>query len=187
MSDLEAEIRGLNLRMPSERLDTRVLATLQSSASATDRVEQAQKDTSAGESLPSLQPTRKGVVVTSGWIVACASMLTGILIGRVMPPLVPHSGEQRLTVVNSEFLGNSSGSDENGLRIESESAASGRNAASLATEAPSIGSQIMESLRHSPAAAVAVWEQQTGQIFNVATHIGDQRFSLCRDCHRVGG
>ena len=188
MNELETEIRRLSLRTPSDALDSRVLATLQAPASALGRVEEAPKGASAGElSSTSLLPNRKGVVVTSGWIVACASMLTGILIGQLMPPLVPYGGDQRLAAASSEFSGNSFALDKNGSGSEFESTASDGNAVVPGIEDPSIGSQIVESLRHSPAAAVAVWEQQTGQIFNVATHIGDRRFRLCRDCHRVGG
>jgi hypothetical protein len=54
-------------------------------------------------------------------------------------------------------------------------------------DGPSIGSQIVEWIWLSPAAAAVAWEQQTGQIFDVATHIDDRRFDMCRDCHRVRG
>lgn len=187
MSDLESEIRSLNLRAPGESLDARVLMALQAPASVPNRTEEPPKLLSTSEGSTSVQSTRKGVVVTSGWIVACASMLTGIVIGRMMPPLVPEGGAQRLAAVSQESSGNAAGLDEHGSRSDSGAFRSGRDVGVSGAEAPSIGSQIMESVWHSPAAAVAVWERQTGQIFNVATHIGDQRFSLCRDCHRVGG
>ena len=48
-------------------------------------------------------------------------------------------------------------------------------------------SQIAESVSLSPRDAVVNWEQQTGQIFNVATHVHDRRFNMCRECHRIGG
>jgi hypothetical protein len=187
MNDLEKEIRGLSLRTPGESLDARVIAALQVPASVLDRAEELPKGLSTSESPPAIQSARKGVVVTSGWIVACASMLTGIMIGRMMPPLVPHNGAPGLTAVSVKVSGTSPGSDEIGLQSSSDGAAAGQNASISRTKTSSISSQIMESVWLSPAAAVAVWEQQTGQIFNVATHIGDQRFSLSRDCHRVGG
>lgn len=188
MNDLETEIRQLSLRAPSDALDSRVFEALQAPASAIDHVEEAPKSVSAGElSPPSLLPTRKGVVVTSGWIVACASMLTGILIGRLMPPLVSYDGSQRLAAASTESSGSLMARDKNATESIFERTAPDEDATAPVAEVPSISSQIVESLWHSPAAAVAVWEQQTGQIFNVATHLTDRRFRLCRDCHRVGG
>jgi hypothetical protein len=120
MSDLESEIRRLTLRPPGDGLDARVFAALQAPAAISNCSEDAQKSSSAADLTKSLQSSRKGVVVTSGWIVAVASMITGIMVGRMMPPLVPHGRDQSLSAASQEFAAGPSGQDPDRQQIASE-------------------------------------------------------------------
>ncbi len=52
---------------------------------------------------------------------------------------------------------------------------------------PTGGSQFVESSYQSAITGAVLWEQQNGEVFNVATHVSEPRFDMCRDCHRVGG
>ena len=49
------------------------------------------------------------------------------------------------------------------------------------------GSQFVESSYESARAGAVLWERENGQLFNIATHVSDHRFDMCRDCHRIGG
>lgn len=187
MSDLESDIRSLNLRAPGDSLDARVLAALQATDSVPDLPQEALKPAQVDETSRSFQSSRKGVVVTSGWIVASASMLTGILIGRMMPPVTPPHDGQSLITTAQQLTENRSGEGGLSQPDASDNSATLRNPTTSVAVGSSIGSQIVESIWLSPAAAALVWEQQTGQIFNVVTHVGDRRFDMCRDCHRIGG
>lgn len=187
MSDLESEIRSLNLRPPGDGLDARVLAEIQAATGVPSRPEDVQKPSTSDEVTRSYQSSRKGVVVTSGWIVAAASMLTGIMIGRMLPQSVPGDEGSLLAASPLDGAANRVAPGESVELNGSASTVGPLATTNSVANGPSIGSQIVESIWLSPAAAAVVWEQQTGQIFNVAKHVGDRRFDMCRDCHRIGG
>ena len=194
MSELEQKIRALPLRTPDQSLDDRILATLRQS-DMTDPTEQSAVDKSvtseAADFSQALHTNRRGTVVTSGWIVASVSMLIGTVVGNALPSFSSQqsqreasmSPDQTTEIAGSPNRESASGPvdppvSERGDSTSTEYARSGSG---------SVASQIVESIWISPTAAAVAWEQQTGQIFNVANHVNDRRFDMCRECHRVGG
>jgi hypothetical protein len=194
MSELEQKIRALSLRTPDQSLDDRILAALRQS-DMTDPTGQSAVDKSvtrdAADFSQALHTNRRGTVVTSGWIVASVSMLIGTVVGNALPSLSSQqlqrqasmNPDQTAKIVGSANRESASGSadppvSKRGDSIVTEYARSGSG---------SVASQIVESIWISPTAAAVAWEQQTGQIFNVANHVNDRRFDMCRECHRVGG
>lgn len=194
MSELEQKIRALSLRGPDQSLDDRILAVLQQS-NVTEPTEQSAVDksetTDAADFSQALQTNRRGTVVTSGWIVASVSMLIGTVVGNALPSFSSQqlnreasiSPDQTVEIAGTPNRESAIGPvdpsvSERGDSTSTEYARSGSG---------SVASQIVESIWISPTAAAVAWEQQTGQIFNVANHVNDRRFDMCRECHRVGG
>lgn len=194
MSELEQRIRALSLRTPDQSLDDRILSTLrQPDVAEPTELSPAEKSVIADkdEFSPALHTNRRGTVVTSGWIVASVSMMIGTVIGNAMPSLsslhakrdMPMNPDQTARIAGTAYWESANGSEErrvsepdNSIVIENVKSRSG-----------AVASQIVESIWISPTAAAVAWEQQTGQIFNVANHVNDRRFDMCRECHRVGG
>lgn len=54
----------------------------------------------------------------------------------------------------------------------------------LTTALLTASSQIVETEREFARSLAVAWEQQTGAMFHVASHVRDLRFSECRQCHR---
>ena len=180
MNDLEWQIRELTLTSPSEAMDQRVLSILQTQPMSCD--------------------IRRGIATTVAWMVAAASLLIGIVIGRVLPTSMKNP-EVPIGVIEPTPPGRdrtdrnrtSNNVQESPSRaLESESsmpefpesiAASSRGAPAGSDKESQIADPGSLSLRD----AVLTWERQTGQIFNVATHVHDRRFNMCRECHRIGG
>jgi hypothetical protein len=194
MSELEQKIRALSLRTPNQSLDDRILAALQQS-DATEPTEQSVVEKSvtidAADFSPALHTNRRGMVVTSGWIVASVSMLIGAVVGNTLPSLsslqskrnTSMSLDQMSNIPESEHRDLANGSVEPRVPVQGNSTVT----ANARVDSGSIASQIVESIWISPTAAAVAWEQQTGQIFNVVNHVSDRRFDMCRECHRVGG
>lgn len=194
MSELEQKIRDLSLRAPDQSLDDRILATLQE-PTGTESVQQSAigKSVSRDDAdfSPALHSNRRGVVVTSGWLVASVSMLIGAVVGNILPSFSSLQSRQDTAMSQDRavrFADSGSKIKTNGS-VELLASAQGNSTAagSARVGSGSIASQIVESIWISPTAAAVAWEQQTGQIFNVANHVNDRRFDMCRECHRVGG
>ena len=224
MNDLESRIRELTLRAPSVAMEQRILSMLQASAMSGDsgvgltttKVESGAASrevepltgilVTPDELSPGVPPTdartvvRRGNAATVVWLVAAASLLLGIAIGRGLPT---STGGADMPVGAVEEMRPEGGSMEETRRFrnEQESASAvpetdfpqktiSESFGVLAGETlPESGdaSQIAESGSPSPREVAITWERKTGQIFNVATHIRDRRFNMCRECHRIGG
>jgi hypothetical protein len=194
MSELEQKIRALSLRTPNQSLDDRILAALRQS-DVTDPTEQSAVDKSvrhdAADFSPTLHTNRRGTVVTSGWIVASVSMLIGTVVGNALPSFssqqahrdTPWNPDQTAKIAGSPNGKSASGSADPPVSKRGDSTVTEY----ARSDSGSVASQIVESIWISPTAAAVAWEQQTGQIFNVANHVNDRRFDMCRECHRVGG
>jgi hypothetical protein len=194
MSELEQKIRALSLRTPDQSLDDRILAVLRQS-DVTDPTEQPAADKSvrrdAADFSPTLHTNRRGTVVTSGWIVASVSMLIGTVVGNALPSFSSQQAQREASMSpdqTAEIAVSPNGESASGPADPRVS----KRGNSTSTEyvgsgSGSVASQIVESIWISPTAAAVAWEQQTGQIFNVANHVNDRRFDMCRECHRVGG
>ena len=194
MSELELRIRALSLRTPDHSLDDRVLAALRQSdvtqPTELSTAEKAITPDNVGFS-PALNTNRRGTVVTSGWIVASVSMLIGTVVGNALPSFSSRQA-QRETSMNpdqtAEIAGSPNGESASGSVDPGVSETEDSTVTEYARSGSgSVASQIVESIWISPTAAAVAWEQQTGQIFNVANHVNDRRFDMCRECHRVGG
>lgn len=194
MSKLEQRIRALSLRAPDQSLDDRILSALrQPDAAEPTELSRAEKSVTADkdEFSPALHTNRRGTVVTSGWIVASVSMMIGTVIGNAMPSLsslhanrdIPINPDQTARIAGTAYWESASGSEERRVSEPDNSIAT----ENTQSRSGAVASQIVESIWISPTAAAVAWEQQTGQIFNVANHVNDRRFDMCRDCHRVGG
>jgi hypothetical protein len=211
MSNVEKQIRSLNLRAPSEAMDARVFLLLNASNESGSSATGSQDATFNGSSVnaassnpaspngsghspvcvrdaaESCSPAnRRGAILTSGWLVACTSMILGGLVGNALPSILEFDSGHSQTL-QAENVAESR---------EPLQSAQSHNLSAMNTvpdmggsdgRKSNIASQIVESIWMSPAAAAVVWEQQTGQIFNVVNHVNDRRFDMCRDCHRVGG
>lgn len=194
MSELEQKIRALSLRTPDQSLDDRILAALRQS-DMTDPTEESAVDKSvtrdAADFSQALHTYRRGTVVTSGWIVASVSMLIGTLVGNALPSFSSRQAQQETSVnpdQTAEIAGPPNGESASGSVDPGVSEMEDSTVTEYARSGSgSIASQIVESIWVSPTAAAVAWEQQTGQIFNVANHVNDRRFDMCRECHRVGG
>ena len=194
MSELEQKIRALSLRTPDQSLDDRILAALRQS-NMTDPTKQSAVDRpmthDAADFSPTLHTNRRGTVVTSGWIVASVSMLIGTVVGNALPSFSSKQSQREASMSpdqTTEIAGSPNRESASGPvdppvseRADSTSTEYARSGSG------SVASQIVESIWISPTAAAVAWEQQTGQIFNVANHVNDRRFDMCRECHRVGG
>lgn len=224
MSDLESRIRDLTLRAPSVTMEQRVLSTLQaplmSGANASGIETNA---VVSGEALREAEPMsefritlgalsaaveradsgpviRRGMDKTVVWLVAAASLLVGVAIGRGFST----STSDADFPVGAIDQARPEASEADGIRqfsneplgasevVETDSSLTAipdSFGVSTVETLPGSGdaSQIAESDSRSPREAVVTWEQRTGQIFNVATHIRDRRFNECRECHRIGG
>lgn len=224
MSDLESRILELTLRAPSVAMEHRVLSTLQApllsgevgcdiksgdvehGAAVRDtesvsafRVTQSELTTGPqpAESRPVI---RRGLAATVVWLVAAASLLLGVAIGRGLPTSTRHANlpvgaidQSRPAAKGTDEIRRLADEQVNASKaLESDASLteiSESFAVSTGETLPGSGdaSQIAESDSRSPREAVAAWELRTGQIFNVATHIRDLRFNVCRECHRIGG
>jgi len=194
MSELELKIRALSLRTPDHSLDDRILAALRQSdgtqPTELSAAEKAITPDNVGFS-PALNTNRRGTVVTSGWIVASVSMLIGTVVGNSLPSISSLQA-QRNTSINPDqtagIVGHGRRESANGS-VEPRLSEPGDSTVTetVRVRSGSVASQIVESIWISPTAAAVAWEQQTGQIFNVANHVSDHRFDMCRECHRVGG
>ena len=194
MSELEQRIRALSLRTPAQSLDDRILAALRQS-DVTEPTEQSVVEKSAtradADFSSALHTNRRGTVITSGWIVASVSMLIGAVVGNALPSIsslqaqrdTPMNPDQTARIVGAEHRDLANESLEPQVLEQGNSTVTGN----VRVGSGSIASQIVESIWISPTAAAVAWEQQTGQIFNVANHVNDRRFDMCRECHRVGG
>lgn len=195
MSELEQKIRALSLRTPDQSLDDQILAVLRQPDVTAPLTEQSAVDRSVthdtADFSPTLHTNRRGTVVTSGWIVASVSMLIGTIVGNALPSFSSQQA-QRETPMSPDHTAEIAGSPNRESASGSVDPRVSETEDSTVTEyarsgSGSVASQIVESIWISPTAAAVAWEQQTGQIFNVANHVNDRRFDMCRECHRVGG
>jgi hypothetical protein len=194
MNELEQKIRALSLRTPDQSLDDRILAVLlQSDGTQPTELSPAEKSLTPDnvDFSPTLHANRRGTVVTSGWIVASVSMLIGTVVGSALPSISSLQA-QRNKSVNPDQTAEIAGAGHRESTNESVEPRTSEHGDSTVTgnvrvSSGSVASQIVESIWISPTAAAVAWEQQTGQIFNVANHVNDRRFDMCRECHRVGG
>ncbi len=193
MSDLEAKIRGLDLRAPGNTLDARVLAALRSEAATEDNVGVPLPEhtlhphvSHQHQSTNPAKAGRRGIVITPNWLMSAACMMIGTIVGTFLPPVIPRASTHKAEVTTGTFS-HADPQDSTSPMLTGNSPSEsmdGQNTVGLKRQA---SSQIVESLWVSPTAAAVAWEQQTGKIFNVINHVNDRQFNMCRDCHRVGG
>ncbi len=147
---------------------------------------------------------RNGIASPFAWVAVAASLVIGIVIGQRLPKSIGE-GAVPVGVIDeadrgkSNALGNSRFSDareaiaevteRDGTPPQLAESSAESNAVSTGgtTEASGAASQLVESVSMSPRDAAVQWEQHTGQVFEVATHVRDRRFNMCRECHRIGG
>ena len=224
MSDLESQIRELTLRVPSAAMDQRILSVLQTPATwgeikcdllmASDAAGAAVRKpepmpggrltgielSNSAEPVELRRGLRRGIAATVVWMIAAASLLIGITIGRALPTstgnadspvgAVDETSPEANRTNGNHRVSNPQESASAALEADAAQAAFSESfAVSTGETQPGSGdaSQIAESVSLSPRDAAVHWEQQTGQIFNVATHVHDRRFNMCRECHRIGG
>ena len=187
MSPLESRIRNLSLRPPGESLEARITAMF-SSTDGPDQTSPAagslqEMDAAAHSGLS--QSSTTSAWTGSRWLPVCASLLIGTVVGHWLPfsKFDQQSGNRMASSAVTAGEKTQLGQDT----VTNDQASGTVPVAFQGRERPSKSSQIVESLWMSPTAAAVVWEQQTGQIFNVVNHVNDRGFDMCRDCHRVGG
>lgn len=198
MNELERQIRDLSLRQHGDSMDQRILSLFQSSGDSTPHTHRhdeqatsslmaagAVKTTLANETTQS----RRGIL-SATFAGLTTALLIGIVVGNAMPPL--WSNSRSLISDNMPANADNAAVSEN----QSETEFPLRNP--MMPEVPAhvrdtlksrttIGSQFVESSYQAAITGAVLWERQNGEIFNVATHVSDRRFDMCRDCHRVGG
>jgi hypothetical protein len=213
MDDLESQIRQLSLQTPSSELDSRIHAALNSSpcdrGAEADRFARRKRSEGAAsrtESAAIIAGNEPGdlqypfAVGKAGWATAVASLLIGFLLGRSVPSGTGlgefDSTRPSQNLAAPQTVGDSAGVSHEVRKghVAEETyfpAADLENSASRTLQGPSALAEASLSITELPwipaMAAVTAWEQRTGQVFNVATHVGDRRFNLCRECHRIGG
>ena len=198
MNELERQIRDLSLRQPGDSMDQRILSLLQSSGDSTPHTHRqgdqvtsslmaagAVKSTLANETTQS----RRGIL-SATFAGLTTALLIGIVVGNAMPPLWSNS--------RSLISDNMPANADNAIVPENQSEAEFPSRHPMMPDVPAhvrdalknrstIGSQFVESSYQGGITGAVLWERQNGEIFNVATHVSDRRFDMCRDCHRVGG
>ena len=204
MNELERQIRELSLRQPGDSMDDRLFLLLQSSGDIGSRQKPHLEHAPAGKMgscasktvvADETTPTRRGIFSATFAGLATA-LLIGIAVGNAMPSLWSDS---RILTTGPTSVGqilsasadtsivpvNQTGSDiPTHHPMLPEVPAHVRAALK---NRPTAGSQFVELSYQSAITGAALWQQQNGEIFNVATHLSDSRFDMCRDCHRVGG
>ena len=205
MNEFEQRIGELTLREPGDTLDQRVLSSLEGTAGVAARESSRATHVSAAANVPQVnappknESTRMRRGVLSGTITGLlAALLIGMAIGNGLPSfwlsfggslakrssampaargvLSPLDMDSRDTGEGEEFPDRHPMIPDLSTHL--------RDALQNQTTA---GSQIVESRYLSSIAGASHWERQNGEKFNVATHVSDRRFDMCRDCHRVGG
>lgn len=206
MNELERQIRELSLRQPGDSMDERIFSLLQASGHSAPRDHHhAEPLQVQGEHAPSgmmesrtsqtalateKPQSRRGIFLAT-FAGLSTALLIGIAVGNAMPSL--WSDSRRVTTGNT-----SSANDDKAIVSEHlagselpmrhpmmpDVPAHVRDALKIQ---PTVGSQFVESSYQSAITSAVLWEQQNGEVFNVATHVSDRRFDMCRDCHRVGG
>ena len=206
MNELEQLIRELTLREPGDTLDQRVLSSLEGTAdmaaresSRTTYVSAAAANVPQVNAPPKNESTRIRQGILSGTITGLlAALLIGMAIGNGLPSfwlsfggslakrssaipaaggvLSAHDIDSRDTGEGEEFPDRHPMMPD--LSMHLRDALQNRS---------TVGSQFVESGYLSAIAGASLWERQNGEKFNVATHVSDRRFDMCRDCHRVGG
>ncbi len=201
MTDLETRIRELTLRPPADALDHRVLSALHS------REETATSDSTAvGDSaavgldscwternLKEPSRLRRGItsVMLSGFVVA---LLIGVAIGNSLPSWWSRPEQTTAEASFDQSLHSTVGVDSETLAADHELTQGHPMIPQLPADIRDEllrrgfrGSQFVESSYEAARAGVVLWERENGELFNVATHVSDRRFDMCRDCHRAGG
>ena len=199
MNELERQIRDLSLSKPGSSMDERVFSLLQGSSDVASREQSHSEHASPGmmESRTAKTSLANGTsqarrgIFSATFAGLATALLIGIAVGNMMPSL--WSAAQRST------MGNNSPADTENMTVPEDKIASEirtrhpmlpdlpvhvRDALKIE---PTVGSQFVESSYQSAITGAALWQQQNREIFNVATHVSDRRFDMCRDCHRVGG
>ena len=206
MNEFEQRIRELTLREPGDTLDQRVLSSLQGSVEVAARESDRAAHSSPvavnvhpANSPPKNEPTRMRRGILSGTISGVvAALVIGMAIGNGLPSIwarvggslakrssaIPAAGgvlsardvDSRDTGEGEEFPDHHPMMPD--LSMHLRDALQNRS---------TVGSQFVESGYLSAIAGASLWERQNGEKFNVATHVSDRRFDMCRDCHRVGG
>ena len=199
MNELERQIRELTLRQPGDSMDDRLFPLLQSSSdnasreqSQVEHVSTVTLESSTSKTLLASETaqTRRGIfsATVAGLTTA---LLVGIAVGNAMPSLWSDS---RSSTADGTSSAHEDSADVPEGQIDSEIAARHPMLPDLpahvreALQNPAtVGSQFVESSYQSAITGAVLWEQRNKEIFNVATHVSDRRFDMCRDCHRVGG
>lgn len=195
MTDMESQIRAIALRAPGESLDERVLGLLQS-----DHVSSVDYPLESRNSMNCLKPNsdfRRGLLTLSlGGMMA--ALVVGFIVGNSLPSI--WQGSQFSSsglATGSEFT--SGHSHASGLpfefpQLDERDLGGGPMLSHLPAQIVEAqqnlqmpGSQIVESTRETARAGAIIWERENGELFNMATHVSDRRFNMCRECHRVGG
>ncbi len=199
MNELERQIRELSLRQPGDSMDERVFPLLRSSSDNAPR-EQSHPEHASTSMMDSCTSktflanettqTRRGIF-SAMFAGLTTALLIGIAVGNAMPSLWSDSRSSTAGLT-------SSASADNAIVPENEIGSEMPTRHPMLPDVPAhvrealknrpgVGSQFVESSYQSAITGAAHWEQQNGEVFNVATHVSDRRFDMCRDCHRVGG
>ena len=193
MTDLETQIRKLSLRAPGEQLDRRVLAELHD---ATNRELTPSASLHDQDRTVESKQVRRGFlsIAFNGMAVA---LVIGFFVGNSVPSILLRSASTDFEMRQQSPLTTSVSSLQwpDAESMEDPEFSQGHpmlpGLPSSIVEAlqnrGGQGSQFVESHYEFARGAAAMWERKNGELFNVATHVSDRRFDMCRDCHRVGG
>ncbi len=199
MNELERQIRELSLRQPGDSMDDRLFSLLRSSSDNAPRGQSHPEHSSTGimDSCSSktllaneTTQTRRGIF-SATFAGLTTALLIGIAVGNAMPSLWSDSRSSTAGLTSSAIADNAIVA-ENPIVSEiptrhpmmPDVPAHVRETLKIQ---PMVGSPFAESSYQSAITGAVLWEQQNGEVFNVATHVSDRRFDMCRDCHRVGG
>lgn len=191
MNEIEQRIRELTLREPDDTLDQRVLSSLHASTAATNVL--------PVNALPTNESIRMRRGILSGTLSGlAAALLIGIAIGNVLPSIWSRLGgssanrsaafpEDRTVRSAPDVDSGDPGKDEEFPDHHPMTPELSQHLRDALQNRSAVGSQFVESVYLSAIDGASRWERQNGEKFNVTTHVGDRRFDMCRDCHRVGG
>ncbi len=183
-ASLENQLRSLPLRSPSTEFDSRMESLFHNETCAFHDANShsvATADRANGHRGREAQSTvsasrfngRSGFVLTSACVASVVAVLS--LVVAMFSGADHHNGVPAVGLRNLEQKSDSSLFPEIARSEQSEL---------LTTALLTASSQIVETEREFARSLAVAWEQQTGAMFHVASHVRDLRFSECRQCHR---
>lgn len=166
---LEQQLKKLPLVAPSNQLDERVRSGILALADHDESVAYA-KELKQQNAVDGSQPARWHLRETSIWhsqtAIAVVCLSIGVLVGLAVRS-IPTVDSEMASPFNDRLVlsENIPANDRNERNSHETAALAGQTAGERA----------------------ACWEQRTGQVFDVRTHVADVRFEYCRSCHPAGG